>query len=63
MATLAESFLADLEDLSDDEPEAAEAGAAGEGEGVDMEEDGVRVGRRWRRSCCAPRRAAAPVLR
>ncbi|GBF99181.1 U4 U6 small nuclear ribonucleoprotein [Raphidocelis subcapitata] len=41
MATLAESFLADLEDLSDDEPEAAEAGGDGEGEGADMEEDGL----------------------
>ncbi|KIY92735.1 hypothetical protein MNEG_15229 [Monoraphidium neglectum] len=34
MATLAESFLADLEDLSDDEPAAAEGG-----EGEAMEED------------------------
>jgi len=43
MATLAESFLADLEDLSDDEPAAAE-GDEGAGEGDDgMEEDNVRA--------------------
>jgi hypothetical protein len=36
MATLAESFLADLEDLSDDEPE-----EAGSGEGEGDEDDGM----------------------
>ena len=58
MATLAESFLADLEDLSDDEPVAAEAG-----EGDDMEEDAgedtVRTPPRARQ----PRRAVAIGLR
>jgi hypothetical protein len=44
MATLAESFLADLEDLSDDEPVAADAAGGGEGEADAMEEDKVGAG-------------------
>ena len=48
MATLAESFLADLEDLSDvEDEEPQQAGAAGGGE-----DDDAEVGRRrWRPRC------------
>lgn len=42
MATLAESFLADLEDLSDDEPARGEGGSGDEG-GEGMDEDQVRA--------------------
>lgn len=60
MATLAESFLADLEDLSDDEPVAAEAG-----EGDDMEDDGGEdnVRRARGRCCCARAPGAARAAR
>ncbi len=40
MATLAESFLADLADLSDEEPEAEQQQEGGED---DMEEDKVKL--------------------
>ena len=57
MATLAESFLADLEDLSDGEP-VADEGDDGSGAGEEgMEEDGVRCG------CACACRTALHMLR